>query len=539
MERETPSRPIRPAMPMPTTVLRRSLARVMIAGALIFGAALPAHGVLEAAPRDGFAGSSRSAARTPPGGATHGRVGPTISGLDVSHWQGAVDWSRVADAGKRFVFLKATDDDDYVDPTFATNRAGARANGLSVGAYHFARPDPSPGDARQEARFFVRVANPRPGDLLPVLDMETSQGLNQDGVTSWARTWVGTVRELTGVTPLVYTSPYGWSSRTGDTPLLARDGAPLWVAHWGVSAPTLPADDWGGRGWVVWQHTSEGHVPGIAGDVDLDRLAGTRLGRITLRRLSIAVEGGAGRVTSTPGGAGCAAICAHSMYPDAIVTLTAVPDDQAYFTGWTGACAGTARTCTVTMRGDRTVGARFVTDISPPVANIAAPANLGAPVVVEFDEDVRGVTRSNVLLRANGGAKVPVARVCRSRSGARTACDATNVRAVSLAPLTPLVPGRVYVGEVNPAGEAPLVRDRVGNSTPITRVPFEAARAVEQTSGAVTAQPGAAWTTVHVADERFEDLTDGAHVLRVFVTGRRSSGSAGALVAVDRFDVLG
>jgi GH25 family lysozyme M1 (1,4-beta-N-acetylmuramidase) len=73
---------------------------------------------------------------------------------------------------------------------------------------------------------------------------------------------VATVKELTGVTPFVYTSPYGWAARTGDTPLLARDGAPLWVAHWGVSSPTLPADGWDGHGWTVWQHTSTGHVHG-------------------------------------------------------------------------------------------------------------------------------------------------------------------------------------------------------------------------------------------------------------------------------------
>ena len=91
-----------------------------------------------------------------------------------------------------------------------------------------------------------------------------------------------------------------WLTRTGDTRLLARDGALLWVAHWGVDSPTLPADDWDGHGWVVWQYSSTGRVPGISGHVDLDVLAGTRLGRVTIRRLSVAVNGDAGFVSGDP-----------------------------------------------------------------------------------------------------------------------------------------------------------------------------------------------------------------------------------------------
>src|SRR5215210_6675740 len=200
---------------------RRHLVRLAAATAFAVLAALPAAAALPGAgtgmpARDGSAASSGEADRTP------GAAGPaprraTLPGIDVSHWQGEIDWASVADAGPRFVFMKATDDTDYVDPTFATNRSQATAHGVSVGAYHFARPDPSPGDARREARHFVDVADPGPGDLLPVLDIETSRGLGHAGVTRWARTWVRVVRSLTGVTPLVYTSPYGWATRTGDT----------------------------------------------------------------------------------------------------------------------------------------------------------------------------------------------------------------------------------------------------------------------------------------------------------------------------------
>jgi GH25 family lysozyme M1 (1,4-beta-N-acetylmuramidase) len=580
---------------MPTDAPRSSILRPLIVAVLVLGAAPPASAVSH----DGVMGSSGEAARTPARSVAAPRVAVTTPGIDVSHWQGEINWTRVAGAGTAFAFLKSTDDVDYVDPTFAANRAGARANGIAVGAYHFARPDASAGDARQEAVHFVDVANPQPGDLLPVLDIETSRGLDQAGVTQWARTWVSTVRELTGVTAFVYTSPYGWAERTGDTPLLARDGSPLWVAHWGVSSPTLPANDWDGHGWIVWQHTSTGHVRGISGNVDLDRLAGTRLGAITIRRLTLEVEGGAGRVTSLPAGLGCATTCAPSVDPDATVTLTAVPDDNAYFTGWTGACVGTAPTCTIQMKGNRTVGARFVTDITPPTADITPPATVRGPAVVAFDERVRGVTPANVILRPDGGERLPMLRTCRRGSGA-VDCDAHKVRSVTLRPTDPLVPGRDYAVVVNPDGAAPQVRDRVGNTAAMTLAAFRADTSVEQSSAAVTTSPARAWTTVRdarassgsftvtgragsfvrmrfsgtgvdwitvtgpnrgraeiyvdgellrshdlfAASRTFgvvvgiDGLTDGPHVVRIVATGHGRRASTGTVIAVDRFDVI-
>jgi GH25 family lysozyme M1 (1,4-beta-N-acetylmuramidase) len=586
-------------MPILATRPRRSFARSALLAALALSVALPASGAGAEPVPDGFAGSSGEAALMIARSGERSRVGPVTPGIDVSHWQGRVNWTKVARAGKRFVFLKATDDVDFRDPTFVTNRAGARSNGLLVGAYHFARPDPSPGDARQEARFFVRVADPQPGDLLPVLDIETKKHLDQEEVTRWARTWAAEVRERTGVSPLVYTSPYGWLSRTGDTRLLARDGSPLWVAHWGVSSPTVPAANWDGHGWVVWQHTSSGHVRGIAGRVDLDRLAGHRLGRITIRRLSVEVSGGAGRVTSLPAGLGCATSCSRSIDPDRTVTLTAVPDASAYFTGWSGACTGSDPTCTIRMRGNRAVGARFVTDITPPTATLAVPANFVGPVVATFDEDVRGVTATNVVLREQGGSRLAVDRVCRARSGRHLPCDTTTVRSVALAPRDPLIPGRGYQAVVNPATAATLVKDRVGNAAATTVQAFEAPQSVEQSGAPVTRTgtwspveaalasggtyattrergaaarmrfdgsgidwitvtgPNRGWAQVYVDGERlrtvdlfapvrtygvalrFDGLADGSHTLRVVATGRARPRSSGPSIAIDRFDVLG
>ena len=589
---------------MPHT--RRALIRLLTVAAFAATVALPASATTRASvdrtafARNGTVGSSGEAMRIP-GEAGVPRVGTTLPGIDISHWQGEIDWAKVAGAGKRFAFMKATDGVNYVDPTFATNRAQARANGLSVGAYHFARPDPSRGDARREARHFVDVAGPKPGDLLPVLDMETSKGLGQGGVTRWARTWVRTVRSLTGVTPLVYTSPYGWATRTGDTRLLARDGAPLWVAHWGVSSPTLPAAGWDGRGWLVWQHTSSGHVRGIGGRVDLDKLAGTRLGVITIRRLSLEITGDSGRVTSSPAGLGCAGTCAHSVHPDVTVTLTAVPDEHAYFTGWSGACEGAGLTCTVSMRDEREVRARFVTDVSAPTATITPPAGLSGPAVVGFDERVRGVGTQSLVLREAAGGRVAARRLCRDGSGAPVACDTAAVRSVSIRPTSPFVPGREYEVELNPEGATPAVRDAVGNAATTTSSAFEASRSVEQSSGAVVRSPARAWTTdratrasggsytlarrtdaaarmafegtgvrwitvtgpdrgrarifvdgelIRTVDlyaptrtfgvlRQIEGLVDRAHVLRIVATGHGRPAATGTAVPIDRLDVQG
>jgi hypothetical protein len=77
---------------------------------------------------------------------------------------------------------------------------------------------------------------------------------------------------------MIYTSPSFWKNHMGDSQALADAGyKTLWVAHWGVSAPAVPARNWGGRGWTFWQYTSDGTVPGIAGRVDLDKFNGLDL----------------------------------------------------------------------------------------------------------------------------------------------------------------------------------------------------------------------------------------------------------------------
>jgi lysozyme len=192
-------------------------------------------------------------------------------GIDVSKWQGTIDWVQVRAAGKRFVIAKATEGYGYTDPMYGQNKAGARAQGLEFGAYHYARPDLN-DDALAEADWFVDTAAYERGMLIPTLDLEVTGGKSAEALTAWVRTWVQRVDERLGIKPMIYVSPYFWRTNMADTTWFADNGyRVLWIAHWGVASPNPPGDDWAGASWTFWQYTSDGRVPGISGRVDLNR----------------------------------------------------------------------------------------------------------------------------------------------------------------------------------------------------------------------------------------------------------------------------
>src|SRR3954452_1229763 len=203
----------------------------------------------------------------------------TLEGLDVSHWQNTIDWLAVAAAGRSFSYIKASEDVDFVDNMYATNRAAANAAGVGLGAHHSATPASSSGDGGAEADHFVDTAKPASGDLLPVLDLERSGGLSQTALITWVRDWLDRVEERTGVRAVIYCSPNFWKTYMGDTTWFANNGYEvLWVAHWTTASdPTVPGGAWGANGWTFWQYTSSGVVPGIAGRVDLNRFNGSDL----------------------------------------------------------------------------------------------------------------------------------------------------------------------------------------------------------------------------------------------------------------------
>jgi GH25 family lysozyme M1 (1,4-beta-N-acetylmuramidase) len=190
-------------------------------------------------------------------------------GIDVSHWQGTIDWAKVRASGRTFAFAKSTEGIGFKDSNYDRNKTGAMAQGMAFGAYHFARPGSN--DPVVEADWFVDTAMLQHGMLLPVLDLEITGGLGTAALTSWVKAWLQRVDQRIGAKPMIYASPSFWRNAMGDSRWFADNGyAMLWVANWGVTSPSIPASNWGGRSWTFWQYTSDGTVPGISGRVDLD-----------------------------------------------------------------------------------------------------------------------------------------------------------------------------------------------------------------------------------------------------------------------------
>jgi GH25 family lysozyme M1 (1,4-beta-N-acetylmuramidase) len=195
--------------------------------------------------------------------------GPTIPGVDVSHYQRTIDWPAVFADGYRFAYIKASEGRGLPDPTYRRNVREARAAGLAVGAYHFARPDGSAGDALVEANAFLRLARPASGNLAPMLDLETSGPLDPADLQTWVRAWLGHVAAATGVRPIIYAGSTFWRAHMADTLSLAT-----YPLMWAAAQPgsTIPAKGWASLGWTGWQWSTCGTVDGVDGCVDLDVL---------------------------------------------------------------------------------------------------------------------------------------------------------------------------------------------------------------------------------------------------------------------------
>ncbi len=211
-----------------------------------------------------------------------------IKGIDVSRFQGEISWRKVGKTDIRFAYVQASrgsgrdctvvPEECGRDRYFARNYANANAEGLRVGAYHraFAKggtPEKAKEDARAEANRFINVVGSvGDDDLRPALDVESPfTRLDERRLRLWIRTWLNRVEKKLNVKPLIYTNSSSWLA-TGDTTSFAGEGHPLWVANFDVPKPSVPAANWGGKGWTIWQYTSSGRVKGITGNVDRNRL---------------------------------------------------------------------------------------------------------------------------------------------------------------------------------------------------------------------------------------------------------------------------
>jgi lysozyme len=196
--------------------------------------------------------------------------GPRARGIDVSVYQGTIDWAKVAGSGISFAIARVTNGTTILDKTFAQNWAGMQANGVVRGCYQFFRPSEDP---IAQADYMIATVNANggfaTGDLPPTLDVETLDGQSASVVAAKAEAWIDHVIAVTGIHPMVYCSPAFWTQIGSPA---VGDKVDLWIANWGVTSPKIPSA-W--KAFTFWQHSSTGRVPGISYVVDLDVFNGT------------------------------------------------------------------------------------------------------------------------------------------------------------------------------------------------------------------------------------------------------------------------
>lgn len=198
---------------------------------------------------------------------------PRSYGIDVSKWQGTIDWAQVGTSGKTFAIIRASSGGTYKDTTFAANWAGAKSAGLLRGAYHYFLADVS---GTTQADLMVSVMGTLGvDDLPPVIDVEETRSQTAATIVTRVNEMVVRLRELTGRDAMIYSGGYFWDTNVKSTQFASL---PLWTAHYfndGTTShcPNTP-DAW--SKWTLWQYSSTGSVPGITGNVDLDVFEGTR-----------------------------------------------------------------------------------------------------------------------------------------------------------------------------------------------------------------------------------------------------------------------
>ncbi len=197
-----------------------------------------------------------------------------VTGIDVSAWQGEINWPAVASAGHAFAIVKATEGRHYRSAQYERDRDGARAARLLVGSYHFFRWERGAATPEQQARhYFDVVGQCRPGDITPACDLEWITGHKRDAtdIVKAVVEFMERCEQLFGRWPMIYTGPSFWryclrpASGDGELDLTSW---PLWIVDYEPPLdPMLGAPGWR---WSLHQHTGSGSCPGIKGKVDLN-----------------------------------------------------------------------------------------------------------------------------------------------------------------------------------------------------------------------------------------------------------------------------
>ena len=190
-----------------------------------------------------------------------------IHGIDVSHYQGNIDWQRLTQTRQsqfpiHFIFMKASEGGDYGDRVFQANFDSAKAYAFIRGAYHFYNPKTDPV---RQADFFINSVKLDTGDLPPVLDIE-KRGDDARTLRRDLKIWLDKIERHYKVKPILYTS-YKFKTRYLNDSIF--DSYPYWIAHYYVDSVEYKGN------WKFWQHTDVGTLPGIREKVDLNIFNGS------------------------------------------------------------------------------------------------------------------------------------------------------------------------------------------------------------------------------------------------------------------------
>jgi MYXO-CTERM domain-containing protein len=202
-------------------------------------------------------------------------AGATTFGIDVSRYQGSIDWAQVAAAEVKFAYIQISRKIDDIDPKFETNWQAAKQVGILRGAYQRFQPDE---DVVGQADIFLeKLGAFVEGDLPPMLDVEDSGGLSADLIALHVRQWLTYVEAQLGVRPIIYTGRYFWRDTLESADFTEY---PLWIAHYTDGCPTIP-EPW--QQWALHQYSSQAVLPGITENtVDVNHFNGTEADLLAL-----------------------------------------------------------------------------------------------------------------------------------------------------------------------------------------------------------------------------------------------------------------
>ena len=184
-----------------------------------------------------------------------------IHGIDISHYQGQVFWEVIGENSKMaYVYIKASEGGDRIDPRYERNIQLAHQYGLKVGSYHFFRPKTN---LAKQLENFMTQCRPGDQDLIPMIDVETKSGLPTSEFRDSLTKFITLVEEAYKQKPLIYTFTNFYNAHMQG----AIDGYPLMIAQYNAVEPELKD----GRDITMWQYTGKGRINGINRFVDKSR----------------------------------------------------------------------------------------------------------------------------------------------------------------------------------------------------------------------------------------------------------------------------